>query len=87
MDQVLWAGKGAVEMVWLWEGNAAQALLAHTPEVIPAAPPTCPYHTTFLSRSARATDLAVMEVAEHSVLFFVGLVHHIEITEGDNIDA
>ena len=50
-------------------------------------PPTCPYHPTFLSCTAPATDLAMMEVAEHSGLFFVGDVHQIEICKGDNVDA
>ena len=51
------------------------------------APPTCSYHPTFLSRTAPATGLAVMEVAEHSVLFFVEGMHQIEITKGDSVDA
>ena len=38
-------------------------------------PPTWPYHPTFLSPSAPADVLAMLEVAEHSLLFFVGLVH------------
>ena len=71
----------------LWEGDAAQALFADAPEVVSAGPPTCPYHPTFLSRSAPATYLAVMEVAEHTMLFFFGLVHQIEITKGNNVDA
>ena len=62
MDQVLWVGKGAVGKVGLWEGDAAQALFADAPEAVPAGLPTCPYHPTFLFRSAPATDLAVMEV-------------------------
>ena len=49
-------------------------------------PPTCHYHPTFLSGTALATDLAVMEVAEVSVLFFVGDVQKIEITKGNNLD-
>ena len=52
MDQVLWVGKGAVGRVGLWEGDASQALFADAPEAVPAAPPTCPYHPTFLSRTA-----------------------------------
>ena len=51
-------------------------------------PPLAPtMHPTFLSRTAPATDLAVMVVAQHSVLFFVGDVHQIEITKGDNVNA
>ena len=71
----------------LWEGDAAQAHFADVPEVALSGPPTCPYHPTFLSRSAPADVLAVMEVAEQSVLFFVGPVHHLEFTKGDNVDA
>ena len=53
----------------------------------PGRPPTCPFHCTFLPRSAPTSDLAVMEIAEQSILFFVGSVHHIEICKGDNVDA
>ena len=87
MDHVLWVGKGVFGRVRLWEGGAAQAILADAPEVVPAGAPTCPFHPTFLSRSAPSTDLAVMEIAEHSVLFFVGNVHRIEICKWDNVDA
>ena len=48
MDQVLWVGKGVVGRVGLWEGAAIQALFAEAPEAVPAGPPTCPYHPTFL---------------------------------------
>ena len=64
VDQVLWVGKGAVGRLGLWEGDAAQALFAHPRESVPAGPPTCPFHPTFLSRSAPASDLAVIEVGE-----------------------
>ena len=87
VDQVLWVGKGAVGRVGLWEGGAAQALFADAPEALPAGPPTCPFHPTFLSRSAPSSDLAVMELAEHSMLFFVRSVHQIEICKGDSADA
>ena len=87
MDQVLLVRKGVVGRVGLWEGGAAQALFANAPEAVPAGPPTCPLHPTFLSRSAPSSDLAVMEIAEQSILFFVGNVHRIEICEGDNVDA
>ena len=78
---------GVVGRVGLWEVGAAQALFADAPEVVPAGPPTCTFHPTFLSRSAPGTDLAVMEITEHSGLFFVGNVHQIEICKGDNVDA
>ena len=52
-----------------------------------SAPPTCPYHPTFLSRSAPADVLAVMEVAEHSVPFFAGIVHELEVTKEGYVDA
>ena len=87
VDQVLWVGKGAVGSVGLWEGDAAKALFADPPEAVPAGPPTCPFHPTFLSRSAPASDLAVIEVSEQCMLFFVGSVHHIEVCKGDNVDA
>ena len=87
MDQVLWVGKGAVGRVGLWEGGAAQALFADAPEAVPAGPPTCPFHPTCLSRSAPASDLAVIEVGEQCTLFFVGSVHQIEVGKGDNVDA
>ena len=70
MHQVLWFGEVAVGRVGLREGDAAQALFAAAPDVAPSGPPTCPCHPTFLARSAPADVLAVMEVAEHSVLFF-----------------
>ena len=75
VDRVLWEGKRAVRRVRLWEGGAAQAFFADAPEAVPAGPPTCPFHPTFLSRSAPASDLAVMEVDEQCMLFFVGSVH------------
>ena len=50
VDQVLWVGKGAVGRVGLWEGEAAQALFADPPQTVPAGPPTCPFHPTFISR-------------------------------------
>ena len=87
VDQVLWVGKGAVGRVGLWEGEAAQALFADPPQTVPAGPPTCPFHPTFISRSAPASDLAVIEVGEHCMLFFVGSVHQLEVCKGDNVDA
>ena len=89
VDQVLWVGKGAVGSVGLWEGGAAQALFADAPEAVPAGPPSRPFHPTFLSRSAPSSNLAVIEVAEQCMLFFVGSVHQIqiEICKGDNVDA
>ena len=87
VDQVLWVGKGAVRRVGLWEGDAAQALFANPPESVPAGPPTCPFHPTFLSRSAPASDLAVIEDGEQCMLFFVGSVHQLEVCKGDNADA
>ena len=87
VDQLLWVGKGVVWRVGLWEGAPGEALFADAPELVPAGSPTCPFHPTLLSRSAPSTDLAVMEIAEHSVLFFVGNVHQIEICKGDNVDA
>ena len=87
VDQVLWVGKGVVGRVGLWEGGATQALFADAPEAVPAGPPTCPFHPTFLSRSAPSSDLAVMEIAEQSMLFFVGSVHQIKNCKGDNVVA
>ena len=87
VDQVLWVGKGAVGRVGLWEGDAAQALFTDPPESVPAGPPTCPFHPTFISRSAPASDLAVIEVGEQCMLFFVGSVHQLEVCKGDNVDA
>ena len=87
VDQVLWVGKGVVGRVGLWDGGAAHALFADAPEAIPAGPSTCPFHPTFLSRSAPASDLAVIEVGEQCMLFLVGSVHQIEVCKGDNVDA
>ena len=87
VDQVLRVVKGVVGRVGLWEGGAAQPLFADAPEAVPAGPPSFPYHPILLSRSAPATDLAVIEIAEHNVLFSVGTVHQIEICKGDNVDA
>ena len=56
------------------------------PESVPAGPPTCPFHPTFLSRSAPASDLAVIEVGEQCTLF-VGSVHQLEVCKADNADA
>ena len=63
------------------------ALFADPPESVPAGPPTCPFHPTFLSRSAPASDLAVIEVGEQCMLLFVGSVHQLEVCKGDNADA
>ena len=54
-----------------WEGGVVGSwgVLADAPEAVPAAPLTCPYHPTSLARSAPATDLAVIEIAKHSVPF------------------
>ena len=87
VDQVLWVGKGLVGRVGLWEGGATQALFADALEAVPASPPTCPFHPTFVSRSAPASDLAVIEVGEQCMLFFVGSVHRIELCKGDSLDA
>ena len=57
------------------------------PEAVPDGPPTCPFRPTFLSRCAPSSDLAVMEIAEPSILFFAGNVHQMEICKGDNVDA
>ena len=61
--------------------------MADPPEAVPAGPPTCPFHPTFLSRSAPASDLAVIKVGEQCMLFFVGSVHQLEVCKGDNADA
>ena len=87
MDQVLCVGKGAVQRVGLWEGEAAQALFADPPESVLAGPPTCPFNPTCISRSAPASDLAVIEVGEQCMLFFVGSVHQLEVCKGGNVDA
>ena len=87
VDQVLWVGKGAVGRMGLWEGDAAQALSADPPKSVRAGPPTCPFHPTFISRSAPASDLAVIEVGEQCMLFFMGSVHQLEVCKGDNADA
>ena len=67
--------------------QTAQALFADAPEAVPAGPPTCPFHPTFLSRSAPSSKFTVMEMAEQSMVFFVGSVHQIEICKWDNVDA
>ena len=87
VDQVLWVGKGAVGRVGLWEGEAAQALFADPSQTVTAGPPTCIFHPTFISRLAPASDLAVIEVGEQCMLFFVGSVHQLEVYKGDNVDA
>ena len=71
----------------LWEGDAAQALFADPPESVPAGPTTCRFHPTFLSWSAPAFDLAVIEVCEQCMLFFVRSVHQLEVCKGNNVDA
>ena len=68
-------------------GGCCPNLFANAPEAVPAGPPTCPFHPTFLSRLAASSDLAVMEIPEESILFFVGNVHQIEICKGEDVDA
>ena len=87
VDQLLWVRKGAVGRVGLWEGGAAQAPVADAPEVVPAGPPSCPFHPTFLSRSAPSSGLAVIEVAEQCTFFSLASVHEIEICKRDNVDV
>ena len=77
-----------------WEGGFARGVccpgpLRRRPRGGPGRPPppTCPYHPTFLSRSAPSSDLAVMEIAEQSTLSFVGSLHQMEMRKGDNVDA
>ena len=40
-----------------------------------------------ISRSAPPSDLAVIEVGEQCMLFFLGGVHQLEVCKGDNVDA
>ena len=52
-----------------WEGGVRRGRLPRPssptpPQTVPAGPPTCPFHPTFISRSAPASDLAVIEVGE-----------------------
>ena len=61
--------------------------LRRPPRGSPGLPPTYPYHPTFLSRSAPASDLAVIEVGEQCMLFFVGSVHQVKVCKEDNVDA
>ena len=77
MDHMLWLRKGAIGRVGLWEWDAAQATFADAPEAATSGPPSCPFHPTFLSCFASADVLAVLEVAEHSVLFSAGLVRRL----------
>ena len=46
----------------------------------------CPYHPAFLSHFAPADVLAVLEVAEHSLLFFAGLLHQLEVTKDSTLN-
>ena len=68
-------------------GGCCRGPLRRPPESVPVGPPTCPFHPTFISRSAPASDLAVIEVGEQCRLFFVGSVHQLEVCKGDNVDA
>ena len=68
-------------------GGCCPGSLRRTLELVPAGPPACPFHPTFFSWSASASDLAVIEVGEQCMLFFVGSVHQVEVCKGDNADA
>ena len=68
-------------------GGGCSGPLRRPPQTVPAGPPTCPFHPSFLSRSAPASDLAVIEVGEQCMLFFVGSVHQLEVCKGENVDA
>ena len=68
-------------------GGGCPGPLPDPPQTVPAGPPTCPFHPIFISRSAPASDLAVIEVGEQCMLFFVGSVHQLEVCKGDNVDA
>ena len=72
----------------LWEGDAPEVLFAGALGVPVSGPPICAYRATFLSRSAPANDLAVVEYGEQSVLFFLGLVHPLGVpTDGTADEA
>ena len=57
------------------------------PQTLPAGCPTCPFHPNFISRSAPASDLAVIEVRPQCMLFFVGSVHQLEVAKGGDVDV
>ena len=61
-------------------------MFAYTLGVLSSGLATRPYHPTFLFRCNPADDLAVLEVGEHSVLFFVGVVHQLEVMKDDTVD-
>ena len=68
-------------------GGCPGPLRRRPPQTLPAGPPTCPFHPTFISQSAPASDLAVIEVGPQCMLFFVGSVHHLEVCKGGDVDA
>ena len=69
-------------------GGCCPGPLRRPPRVGPGCPPPmCPFQPTFLSRSAPASNLAVIEVGEQCMLFFVGSVHQLEVCKGENADA
>ena len=82
-----WHGPGAVLQEgggWA-DGVAASRfcrdLLRRCPQLAPFGPPTCPCNLPFVLRSTLADVQAVMEVFEHSVCFFAGLVYQVEATK------
>ena len=87
VHEVLWVGRGAVREGGVVRGGCCPSPFRRPPEALSAGPPTCTFHHTFLSRSAPASDLAVIEVREQCMLFFVGSVHQVEVCKGDNVDT
>ena len=79
--------EGVDGRVELWEGGCFRGPLHPRPRSVPAGPPIPPYHPSFLSRSAPASNLAVIGIAKQTVLVFVGSMNHIEIYKGNNVDA
>ena len=79
VGEVPLVGKGAIVSVGFCSGDGAHALFANA-EPNPS-PSTYPFYTTFMSRSTPPQDLLVVETMEHTAIFFVGGVHHLEFVK------
>ena len=87
VDQVLWVGRGRLGGWGCGRGMLPRPSSPTPPSRSRPPPPTWPFHPTFLSRSAPASDLAVIVVGEQCMLFLVGSVQQLEVCKGDNADA
>ena len=66
--------------------DAAQASFVDVPQGASSDRPTCPYHPSFISRSAPADTPTALKVGEHPMVFFLGMFHQLEVVKDGTED-